>query len=136
MRCWVYVTVGCPSVRPSVCPSSDICRLPQPVHGQQISIESCRRQSSGRGKRPCYNPSRVDADLFIYLQDQHVRLSDRLLCGAVVSPAGRRERRGTERHHSLSGLRAADERHRPDHRRDHVDTRVPEVRIVYTTAIS
>jgi len=50
MRCGVYVTVGCPSVRLFV-PSIDICCLPQPGRGQQISVDSCRRPRCGCGQR-------------------------------------------------------------------------------------
>ena len=39
-----------PSVRLSV-PSIDMCRLPQPGRGQQISIDSCRCPSCGCGRR-------------------------------------------------------------------------------------
>ena len=41
-------------------PSIALCRLPQPGRGQQISIDSWRRQSCGR--RRCCDPRRIDAD--------------------------------------------------------------------------
>ena len=66
----LYVTVGCPSVRLSVCLSRqstaavgclyrlsiDIRLLPRPGRGQQISVDSRRRQGSGCGQRHCCGP--------------------------------------------------------------------------------
>ena len=61
----VYVTVGCPYVRPSV-PSIDSGRdmqlVPAPrLWQRRISIDSCRRQNSGCGRRQCSGPRTIDS---------------------------------------------------------------------------
>jgi len=57
MLCTVYVTVGCPSVRQSARLSVDICRLPQPGRGQQISIDSCMQAPELRLRvASCWEP--------------------------------------------------------------------------------
>jgi len=52
--CMVYVTavVRCPSVQLSVrlsVPSIDICRLPQPGRGQQISVDTAGARAAAAG---------------------------------------------------------------------------------------
>ena len=63
----VYVTLGCPSVRPSVCLSrrSTAAATCSWFAADRLSIESCRRQRSGCGRRQCCDPRRrINAELF------------------------------------------------------------------------
>jgi len=64
----VCVMVGCPSVRcPSVCLSRRLTAACSWFAASWLSIDSCRRQSTGCGQRQwCDLRRRVDADLFLY----------------------------------------------------------------------
>ena len=106
------MAVGCRSVRPSVPSidsssdvqlvwfaayrlSIDVCRLPQPGCGQQMSIDSCQCKSCGQ--RQCCDPRRIDADLFgmtlaicykfvlILAENKTSILDYRCICGWLVS---------------------------------------------------
>ena len=56
MRCRVYLTVRCPSVRPPACLFRRSTSAVQPRRGQQISVDSCRRPKMLLRAASCREP--------------------------------------------------------------------------------